>query len=419
MTKKQTKTTRRTDGISYRNHDGAWYSSASGKYLPLRDESGQKIKGENNETAAKIAYGRLLEGLQTGEVAPVEIVKPENKAATIGQVADAYLQHTRAAGGKYDVMRRVLRHFCCWLGMSRAERQAAIEAGSGYERNNEDYERGKMTPAAKVERGDVLEWQTAHSQVWAGNTAAYYTQIVVTAFNYVVTNYGKRYGLTANPIAGVKRPATTSRVTYITHEQERAILAYRDGRGNSDPAWADLFSFLLLTGCRPGEAKAITADHIRRTPHGLQIVLKAARQGRQSEHKAGKKTGKDRVIYCSPEAAAIVERRAMKWQSGPIFRTRQGRPWNPGLLRKKWDYIKAYCEAKHGADFLTCEGAPLVIYSTRHTFATRRLTEGFSMAVVAGLLGNTVGVCERHYSHLDVANNALWAAVAPAKSMAG
>ena len=51
---------RRRDGIYFRQWDQSWYSSVTGKQLPLRDEFGQKIKGREREPDAKKAYARLL-----------------------------------------------------------------------------------------------------------------------------------------------------------------------------------------------------------------------------------------------------------------------------------------------------------------------------------------------------------------------
>ena len=36
--------TRRTDGISFRNFDGAWYSSVTGPYAPLRTRRGKRSR---------------------------------------------------------------------------------------------------------------------------------------------------------------------------------------------------------------------------------------------------------------------------------------------------------------------------------------------------------------------------------------
>ena len=64
---------------------------------------------------------------------------------------------------------------------------------------------------------------------------------------------------------------------------------------------------------------------------------------------------------------------------------------------------KAVAE-KYGKDFFTCgpDRSPIIVYSCRHTFATRSLGRGETMGAVAMLMGNTETVCKRNYEQFDI-----------------
>jgi len=87
---------RRTDGIFYRQWNNTWYSSITGKKLPLYDDQGQRIKGRHNEAAAKKAYARLLLAIEDGAGHAADT---EPDAGDI--VADyvAYVQHRMETAG--------------------------------------------------------------------------------------------------------------------------------------------------------------------------------------------------------------------------------------------------------------------------------------------------------------------------------
>ncbi len=84
-------------------------------------------------------------------------------------------------------------------------------------------------------------------------------------------------------------------------------------------------------------------------------------------------------------------------QGGPLFRDRRGKPWRYDNMKERFARLRKKLQAK---------GVPIkdedVIYSARHTFAKRQLG-GFwtgkptSLAILAGLMGNSPEVCWRHY----------------------
>jgi integrase len=190
----------------------------------------------------------------------------------------------------------------------------------------------------------------------------------------------------------------SAKIVLITPEQEEAIFA----EIGADPA-RDYLRFLLATGCRPEEGATIEARHLQETPNGVLIVLGVG------EHKTGRKTGKQRIIYCGAVASEIVRRLALRYPAGKLFRTRAGSTWLPSTRVGWFSRLRDRVQAERGKDF--CPDT-ISLYACRHTFATRKLAEGKPIAHVAELLGNTIAVCQTHYGHLALMGNVLWSCVA-------
>jgi integrase len=194
--------------------------------------------------------------------------------------------------------------------------------------------------------------------------------------------------ITKNPIRvrklGLRRRASRGREYVLQlgdHEKARAA---------AKPWFRELLDFLEGTGCRPGEAYHVEAKHY--DPEQQLIRFRSDAEPPEYVHKTARKTGKDRVILLTPATAAIVERLAKKYPNGRLFRNRDRRPWTNSAVHL---YLKRLTK-KLGLS------SHFVAYSYRHTFATRWLLAGGSIKVLAELLGNSVAMLERHYSHLEV-----------------
>ena len=364
---------RRSAGsASYRTHDDAWYSSVTGKYLPLRDEAGNKIKGKQNEPQAMIAVAHLRMGVVSGQVKPTTEQPPKTKACTIQQVVDVYLDYLKreCAENEYCKGRGVLNSFVKVIG-NRA--------------------------VSELESGDVMKWVAAHH--WGPGTIRTYVTTLLSAINHCITHYGKSMGLTANPLKVFKKPTATARVTMISRQQEQWLYEACDSRRSRQP-FKQFVRFLIQTGARPQEAARITKSHLRETATGLCAVFPGC-ASRDGGHKAGKKTGKERVIYLSPEAALLVRTLAKQHPTGPLFRRPRGNAWGNTRLSGQWQRIKREIEKKHGRFVDATTGDELVLYSCRHTFASRCYEAHKDIKLVARLLGNTVEICIKHYVHDD------------------
>ena len=351
--------TRRTDGISFRDFDSAWYSSVSGKYAPLRDEVGNKIKGRENEAKAKKAYH--LAALESGQVATSDI--------SIGQVFDRYLDYCKSdcSPEHYTTAKSRLTEFAGFVGDTRL--------------------------ASTLRRHELRNWIDS-KKAWGANVTNCATQVVITAVNFAI----ERGWCKVNPFSKMKRPPQEFRVSFFSVEQEQAIME----ASAFSPEFQDFFRFLISTGCRPSEASKIEAQFCRETPQGMMVEL--------AQHKTRKKTGRSKIITCGQEATAILRRLIVKTPQGKLFSSSKGNDYGTKrqAARATWRIVRKRVQDAKGKDFLPDS---FVLYSARHTFATRCLAKGLSIAFVAALLGNSPMVCSRVYGHLEQVHSVLFTAV--------
>lgn len=162
---------RRTDGISYRSFDDSWYSSVTGKYLPLRNESGDKIKGKDNEAEAKKAFYRAA--VKAGDI-PQGQTSP---TPTVGEVADDYLNFLKKnrSASAYSNAKETLVPWLKFVGESR-----------------------KADSLQRPELRNFVQSKTTWGNLRKGNGIS----AVVAAFNHAVET-GK---LTTNQFARYKKP---------------------------------------------------------------------------------------------------------------------------------------------------------------------------------------------------------------------
>jgi integrase len=145
---------------------------------------------------------------------------------------------------------------------------------------------------------------------------------------------------------------------------------------------------LEATGARPGElANARVRDW--HDDVGAVVYYKDdKRREDEFRHKTGDK--KDRFIHFTGEALTIVRELVKGKKPGDlIFPNRKGVQYTPSMISKVVRLLAIRA------------GVPgLVPYTYRHTYATRWLTRGGNIHLLAAQLGNTPDTIWKHYSHL-------------------
>ncbi len=199
--------------------------------------------------------------------------------------------------------------------------------------------------------------------------------------------WAKKQGLISrNPVEGVGRPGARSRGRdcIVSPEDHRRILS----KTARKPSLRDAVVCLENTGCRPGELLMATASDWDDVRGCLIYYADVRRRDEESRHKTAGK-GKDRRIYFTGDALAVMRARVAKHPSGPLWPNRSGKATSIEILGKQFRVL---------AERLNMP--LLTAYSYRHTFATTWLESGRSIDDLAALLGNTPGVIRHHYAHL-------------------
>lgn len=369
----------------HRKFDDAWYVTLDGKRHPLRDEHNKKVKGKDNRQAAELAVARLKLDVQ-----PVH--QPD--VATIADVGEAYLEKVQRedSPAHYRTANNLINDLVKYIGPA--------------------------TPAMSVTKKQVKAWVDAHKGWQSDNTIKGNLAVVIACFNHAVKEAEL---LTTSPIAGLKKPTGYARMTFFTQEQIDEVIAHlnKPPKKKAVPLTptAEFFQALLLTGARPfSELAKVTAENVIETNKGMVLQIKAGKDEQGNyRHKAARKTGKDRTIYLFQEAELLIRKLLLTAPKGsglPLFRTPRGKAW------RRTNGVTTFCAMKKALGWhKDPEKAGLSFYTCRHTFAKRILSGYYtgapaSMETVAGLLGNTIKVCEEHYAQwCDEYNEPLWSAV--------
>jgi integrase len=186
-------------------------------------------------------------------------------------------------------------------------------------------------------------------------------------------NWAKKQGrIDANPIQHVEKPPQGRRENIITPEMFARIKSFLKAG-----AFKDLLVVAWEVGCRPQEILRVEARH-----HDNQRWIFPA------EESKGKK--RIRVVYLTPKAEEITSRRAKQFRSGPIFRNRKGKPFNP------WAINCRFCRLAKKI------GRKFALVDFRHSFVTRLLKEGVDPITIGALCGHAdLSMIARVYAHVQ------------------
>lgn len=184
---------------------------------------------------------------------------------------------------------------------------------------------------------------------------------VQAAFNWAV----KRKMLKENPLAGLEKPAQTAREAYITDEQWAKIAAAVDG------PFRDFLEILRETGCRPIEARVVTAENFDRENRRWYFADPPKKTGKVGSKQVA------RIVYLNDKAFAICERLALKNPTGPLFLNEHGGEWLRNTITTRCFRMKKQL------------GFSFCAYGLRHAFCTNKLRNGVDPVTVATLMGHS------------------------------
>ncbi len=379
MAKQGRKRGSRNKGYFFRGGRGWCVKDARGKFVPLTDNQGERLRCEDQAEEARLAHARWL------------VTKGRNEATvdsvTVWDACLAYLAHAKreTATGSYKLRADTLYDFA--TGFPARFRGSAAQPKPS-DRIHPGYGTRRVAELRPI---DIDRWVQSHTR-WTN------ARIPIKSI-MVMLNYNVRAGaIPRNPLKGIRVPRPGRRATTITPEQEQAMIRV------TNPQFAIAIKVLIRTGARPGkEFAALTAAHV--DDLGNRMVW------RFKPHES--KTRKERIIRITDaEIIDIVRRQMERYPRGPIFRNTQGRPWTAKSLNQSFERVrgKLFAEGIHFDD-------DACVYSLRHSFAKRVLNgywtgQPVSIQRLSQLMGNSVQVCIDHYLNWVASEDeGLWQAV--------
>ncbi|MDE0382084.1 MAG: tyrosine-type recombinase/integrase [Rhodospirillales bacterium] len=179
----------------------------------------------------------------------------------------------------------------------------------------------------------------------------------------------------SNPCTGVRKYRERRRERFLTPAEYRrlgAALAEAEAEGWASPAAVAALRLLALTGCRLGEILALRWDDVDR----------AAGELRLREAKAGA-----RMVPLTPTAEAVLAAIPRTGNPWVIAGRRPNRRVNS--ITAEWYRIRARAGL-----------GDVRIHDLRHSYATRALSSGESLAMIGRLLGHADIASTLRYAHL-------------------
>ena len=192
-------------------------------------------------------------------------------------------------------------------------------------------------------------------------------------FNLAVTDYEMR---SDNPCKGIRKNPEQGRERYLTESEiaavSEALASYPSQNAANAVRW------MMLTGCRKGEALALTWGQVNRET-GIWT--------KPSAHTKQKKTHR---VPLSPPALQLLEDVAQGQDEDETYVFPGRKPGEPlKQLHTVWNHVRD----KAGVQDVR-------LHDLRHTYASILVSAGLSLPMIGALLGHTTQATTQRYAHL-------------------
>jgi len=328
-----------------------WYRKArGGVYVEIQGRQYLLAKGPNNAQTwkeAEDAYYQLMAEMAANP--PVDGGDP-----TVASIIDEYLEYSvrRDASSTFYERKLYLQDFCTHYGPKRVN---------------------------DCKPYHLSKWVDGHATWKSDWTKHYAMRCVMRPFNWAV----KMKLVPENPFMGVEWPTCTTERRPLTAGEFEALLK----AAGPNTRLGEILRFLVLTGCRPVEARHLKWSDIRwDTP--VPVIISA-------DHKTSRTqaTLKPRVIPLVPEAVELVREIAKRREHEEyVFVTPRRSPWARSSIQQKLRRLRREI------------GLPedVVLYGIRHSVGTHSVRSGNSLRTTADLLGHTqLRTTERYVHSID------------------
>ena len=152
-----------------------------------------------------------------------------------------------------------------------------------------------------------------------------------------------------------------------------------------------IIAFMMLHGCRPGEARALRCGDV--DLRNQTATIKSTFSGKEIREKRKGKNSKSVIIPIHPECLPFIQQRVKTSLPGAfLFITSKRKAYSVQKLRKVWDKVRAASGV---------EGLKLY-EATRHSVASQLVSAGVSLYQVQQILGHSDSRMTERYAHPDL-----------------
>jgi integrase len=362
----------------YRSPEGRERRLTIGQHGAMTCEQARKIAAEHKHT---VVHG--------GD--PLARRQERRDAATVSDVIDAYLLSEEFKDKTIVTQRvdigRIERHLRPLLGKKHADLVT-----------EQDVRRAFAAIRDGKTAADVKTGSRGRARVRGGPGAARMAIVLLSViFNWAIRDQRMK----ENPCRHFKLPAGGTREAILENVDDYARLFKTIDRMEEElrirqPA-ADAIRLIALTGCRRGEAAGLRWRHVERD----RIVLPPR------EHKAGRRTGKPRVIALPAVAQAIIARQPEGGPDDFVFTPAKGQ--GAIELTHVWDKIRTV--AKLPAD--------VTLHGLRHSVGSHLAMRGAETAQIMAALGHHQLSTAERYIHFAKSARSTLGEEAAAVAIAG
>jgi integrase len=305
---------------------------------------------------------------------PLGAAQAFRNAVTVNDVLDAYLASEDFAD-KAPVTQaidrgRIERHLRPLLGIKHAHLIT-----------EQDVLRARAAIRDGKTAVDVKTGPRGRARVRGGEGAARMAIIVLgVIFNWAIRS---RMMKGESPCRFVKTGSSGTRETILDGAGDYArlfqTLARMEGEGRLRSAVAGAIRLIALTGCRRGEVAGLRWSYVD-LKRGLVTLPPAS-------HKAGKRTGKPRVIGLPTAAQAVIARQPAGGRDDFVFAPTKG---DGALsLSKAWARVRLEAELPEG----------IGLHGLRHSLASHMAMAGAGSSEIMTALGHSALATSQKYIH--------------------
>lgn len=323
---------------------GQWFATIKGKKVPL---------GTDRESAEQ-----KFHALKAGRSVTIATDSPSQESLAL-----------------------LARDMILWTRENRASRTADRyqELLQPFIREFGRMEAMQLTPAV------VTQWMSGQDS-WNSTTKAGFVTALKRTYNWAK----QHRGYSSSPIGALPKPKRLNRVITVDLELRlSSVIRYVHNQ-----PFRDIATFCWDVGCRPQEAKNLTAKQVDLDLKRCVIT--------ESE---GAKGGITRAIYMTNRARMIVQRLSQNHPTGPIFRNTRGNAWTGFAVKCAFQRVEWYSQREHDENDDDAVDIPVIKmcqYDFRHLWITRKLRSGMSTHVIAKLAGHQdTRMIDQVYSHIQ------------------